>query len=201
MAKKENNENYRSRKHGLLLYPEDKSHVEALEKIKSYNYALICHDKDTDEKGELKKAHWHVVINFKEARWRTAVAKDLGITPNYIREIGNEEKALEYLIHFNEEDKHQYSVSEVEGPLKKKLERYIQQDDTPEEDKVEGMINYILSQEKRVKVADFALYCAQKGVWDVFRRSSVIFIKILEEHNRTTYETRQHELLMEEERF
>lgn len=196
---KEKNENYRSRKHGLLLYPEDSTHVEALEKIKSYDYALICHDKDKDDKGELKKAHWHVVINLKNARWRNAVAEDLGITPNYIRPIGNEEKALEYLIHFNEEEKHQYPIKEVEGPLKKRLERYIQQDDTPEEDKVEGMIAHILAQNKRVKVTDFALYCAKKGVWDVFRRSSVIFCKILEEHNQGVYEANRQEFLKGEE--
>lgn len=200
MSKNEKNENYRSRKHGLLLYPEDATHVEALEKIKSYDYALICHDKDKDDKGELKKAHWHVVINFKQGRWRNAVAKELGITPNYIREIGNEERALEYLIHFNEEEKFQYPIKEVEGPLKKKLERYIQQDDTPEEDKVEGMIAHIISQTKRVKVTEFALYCAQKGVWDVFRRSSVIFCKILDEHNQTVYEENRRDLLNEEER-
>lgn len=198
MSKNEKNENYRSRKHGLLLYPEDASHVEALEKIKSYNYAVICHDKDKDEKGELKKAHWHVVLNFQHMRWRNAVAKELGITPNYIRQIRNEELALEYLIHFNEEEKHQYGIKEVDGPLKKKLERYMQQDDTPEEDKVEGMIAHIVVQNKRVKVTDFALYCAQKGVWDVFRRSSVIFCKILEEHNLTVYEACQQERLKEE---
>lgn len=42
-------ENYRSRKHCLLLYPEEGSaHKKAIEYIKiNYDYALIVHDKDS----------------------------------------------------------------------------------------------------------------------------------------------------------
>lgn len=49
-------EKYRARVHMLLLYPDCESHVKAIEKIKqSYDYAMILHDKDCDENGEVKK--------------------------------------------------------------------------------------------------------------------------------------------------
>ena len=102
-------EKFRDRKFCLLLYPDDKSHMEALEKIKaSYDYAYVLHDKDAlEETGEIKKAHYHVVlISGKNAIWSSALSKDLGITPNYIQRCKNVDRALEYLVHFNEEEKY-----------------------------------------------------------------------------------------------
>ena len=112
-------ENFRSRKLGLLLYPDDESHVKALEKIRAYDYGLICHNRDVNkEDGEILKPHYHVVLSLKNAQWATAIAKELGITPNYIQQIRNEEAALAYLIHYNEdEEKQKYDVNEVHGPL------------------------------------------------------------------------------------
>lgn len=52
---------FRDRKFCAVLYPEDETHVAAIEKLKSggYNFAAIRHDKDVYEdgehKGELKK--------------------------------------------------------------------------------------------------------------------------------------------------
>ena len=77
---------FRDRKFVMVLYPEDASHAAAIEKMKSggYNFAAILHDKDVTEDNQPKKPHWHVVVRFKNACWNTAIAKDLGITPNYL---------------------------------------------------------------------------------------------------------------------
>ena len=75
---------FRDRKFVMVLYPEDASHAAAIEKMKAggYNFAAILHDKDVTEDNQPKKPHWHVVVRFKNACWNTAIAKDLGITPN-----------------------------------------------------------------------------------------------------------------------
>lgn len=109
----EEKNHFRDRKFCLLLYPEDETHVKALEHIKrNYNYALICHNRDTDENGEIKKAHYHVVIRVdgQNAIWNTSLAKDLEITPNYIQRCRNLDRALMYLTHYNEADKMQYEI-------------------------------------------------------------------------------------------
>ena len=73
------NEKYRSRAHMVMLYPDNQSHVEAMDKIaKSYDYAACLHNRDVwteeDEKrdprhkaGTYKKDHWHIVLRFKQA--------------------------------------------------------------------------------------------------------------------------------------
>ena len=115
-------EKYRSRVHMLLLYPSDESHVLALEKITlSYDYAYILHNKDIAEDGSIKKHHWHVVLRFNQAVWSSAICKELGIEHNYIENVKRFDNALQYLIHYNDTDKAQYSVDEVFGNLKQKL--------------------------------------------------------------------------------
>ena len=118
---------YRDRKFVAVLYPDDPSHVEAIEKLMSggYNFAAILHDSDVYEdgenKGELKKPHWHIVLRFKNAVWNTAIAKELSITPNYLEACKDVDAALVYLVHYGNPEKFQYEYEAVFGPLKLKL--------------------------------------------------------------------------------
>ena len=88
---------------------------------------MILHNKDILESGEPKKEHYRVVIHFKSARYKKAVAKELGIEENYI--TGCDLKAQpRYLIHIDDKDKdkYQYEIDEVEGTLKKLFLDYIE---------------------------------------------------------------------------
>ena len=96
--------------------------MEALKKIEaSYDYACILHDKDVDEDGVIKKAHYHVVLRFPNQTWSSALAKELGIADNYLEKPRSFDNALMYLIHYNDSDKYQYSIDDVKGTLKKRL--------------------------------------------------------------------------------
>lgn len=188
-------EKYRSRVHMLLLYPSDTSHVEALEKIKaSYDYAACLHDRDyfteADEKsnpanvaGTLKKEHWHVVLRFNQAVWSSAICKDLGIATNYIEDVKRFDNAIQYLIHYNDTDKAQYSPDVVFGNLKAKLIESINKVEKSEGEKVVELIEYIKGYDGRLSITDFASYCASNGYWSEFRRSGAIFVKIIDEYN------------------
>lgn len=180
-------EKFRDRKFCLLLYPDCAEHVQALEKIKaSYDYACILHDKDVlEDTGEVKKAHWHVVlISGKNAIWSSALSKELGLDGNYIQQCRNIDRALEYLIHFNEEEKHQYSIEEVTGTLNSRLNQLINCTNKTESDKVSELIEFIESYQGYLTISVFSKHCASVGMWDVFRRAGTIFIKIIEEHNQ-----------------
>lgn len=189
-------EKYRNRTHLLILYPEDETHMNALKKIeKSYDYAYILHDKDRDENGNIKKSHYHVVIRFTNQTWNSAVAKELNIAENYLEEPRNFDNALMYLIHFNDVDKYQYNIDDVKGPLKKRLREKINSVDKTEGEKVFELIDYIEKQENIIKVTEFAKYCAINGYWAEFRRSGMIFCKMIEEHNSNLNVKMANELL------
>ena len=181
-------EKYRARVHALLLYPEDSTHCQAIEKItKSYDYAMILHDKDYytegENAGEIKKAHWHIVLRFKQAVWSSAVCKELGIEQNYIEQVRKFDNALQYLIHYNDSNKAQYTIDEVQGTLKPRLIESINKGEKSEGEKVIELIEYIDSSQSKISIREFASYCAKQGYWAEFRRSASIFIKILDEHN------------------
>lgn len=188
-------EKYRSRVHMLLLYPDCEEHIKALAKIEqSYDYAMILHNRDywtdEDEKkdptktaGLVKKEHWHIVLRFNQAVWSTAICKELGIEHNYIENVKRFDNAIQYLIHYNDTDKAQYSIDEVKGNLKKKLVESINKVEKSEGEKVCELIEYIEKQDYKITLKSFASYCASNGYWAEFRRSASIFIRIIDEHN------------------
>lgn len=189
-------EKFNDRKFALLLYPDDSTHMQALEKIKqSYDCAYILHDKDmyledTEEhaKGDCKKAHYHVIIRVgNNARWSTAVCKELGIEHNYIEQIKNLDRMLMYLIHYNDCDKYQYDIKEVKGNLATRLKMLVNKDDKTEGEKVNEILDFINEQEDVLTVTKFARWCSTSGYWDVFRRSGAIILKCIEEHNEDIY--------------
>lgn len=190
-------ENLRSKTFNLLLYPEeDKSHLNALEYIRAhYDYAAICHNKDVfeedtiindvlHEKGTLKKSHYHVVLKFNNAKWDTALAKELDIKENYIEVGHNLKRSLLYLIHFYDDDKFQYSVEEVEGNLKSRLKEIVLGEGKTESEKVLDIFAEIDKCQYRIDYAIFVKHICKIGYWDVLRRSSSLILRYLDLHNQ-----------------
>lgn len=171
---------FRSAKMRLLLYPDDPEHVKALKIIEeSYEYAYILHEPEEDT----KKAHWHVVLRFKNAQWNTSIAKNLGISLNYIRNCNNLDKALQYLIHYNDFDKKQYDISCVVGPLVDRLKISLNKKERTEDEEAKIIIDYIDNQSEIISFTKFAKYCVDNGYWATFRRGQNIFRILINEHN------------------
>ena len=178
--------NERSIHWALVLYPnEDPTHKSALDFIKeNYSkYAFIKHDKDFLEDNSLKKEHYHIVISFSNYRWKSAISNELGITPNYIEKVRNIENALKYLIHYNNSNKYQYDINEVQGTLKSKLESYINNEDKNESEKVLELLEYIENSKSYIRIADFIKFVCSCNLYDIYRRSATTFMKLIEEHN------------------
>lgn len=180
----------------LLLYPdEDVTHAKALEYIKAnYDYAAICQDKDVyledtitngveHKEGELKKAHYHVVVRFKNARWITALAKELEISENYIRLSHNFVRSLLYLVHYYEPEKYQYPPNEVFGTLKQRFKEAYSSEGKSESEKIVDIFNEIDKCEFKVDFQVFVRRIASIGYWDVLRRSSSLILRYIDVHN------------------
>lgn len=179
--------NNRSRNWDLILYPqEDITHKKALEYIQDHYklYAYINHDKDINEEtGELKKQHTHIVLSFNNQKWRNSLALELGITPNYMQKCEKLDKSLMYLIHYNNEDKYQYDISEVLGTLKPKLERLILNKDKSEEEIILELMHIIKVYPTHLTITDFVEYVCSKGLYSHYRRSQSTFKLLIDEHN------------------
>ena len=186
---------YRDRKFCAVLYPEDDSHVEAIAKLQSggYNFAAILHDKDVYEDGEhageLKKPHWHVVIRFKNAVWNTAIAKELGITPNYLEVCKDVDSSLLYLVHYGNEKKAQYDYEEVFGPLKLKLATLLA--DTDEGTRALNLVEIVENSPGPIGFSELIKKAVAAGLYADLRRMGTFAVGLVREHNYECYRQEQ----------
>ena len=182
-----NPEKFRDRKFVAVLYPEDDSHKEAVEKLKAggYNFAAILHDKDVyedgDHAGELKKPHWHIVVRFKNAVWNTAIAKELGITPNYLEACKDVDASLLYLVHFGNEEKAQYNYEEVFGPLRLKLATLLS--DTDEGTRILNIVDIVESSPGPISCSELLKKAVAAGLYADLRRMGHLATCLVREHN------------------
>lgn len=175
------------RRFRLLLYPDDISHLNAVTYIFEHydKYIYILHDKDFKEDSEeLKKAHWHFIIEFKNGRHLSGVAKELKIEERWLLPCDRFEYALEYLLHFNDLSKYQYDIDECVGTLVGKLKDLINRDNKSECEKVIDILDYIDNTDGYCSYSSLVRRCADVGSFDVLRRSGVLLIKCIDEHNQ-----------------
>ena len=178
----------------LLLYPDDNpSHKEALECLfKYYNVLAICHNQDVylydefDEEGnikhsagDLKKSHYHVMIQFQNARYISAVAKELDIEEHLIQKCSSFESYVLYMVHRDEPLKHQYDVNDLQGVLIDKAVRILECPPTNEE-------QFFLIQNWILSHRDCKYY--QLGDWAVSHGCLNIFMKYQSYFKEVFYE-------------
>ena len=187
---------FRSRLYVAVLYPEDETHVACMEKLNTngYNFAAILHDKDLyedgDHKGELKKPHWHIVLRFKNAVWNTAVAKELGITANYLESCKDQDSSLLYLVHYGKEDKAQYDYEEVFGPMRLKLATLLA--DTDEGTRVLSIVDIVESSPGPIGTSELLKKAVAAGLYADLRRMGHLATCLVREHNYECYHLSQH---------
>lgn len=88
---------------------------ESFKELLTDSWAYVLHDKDTDENGELKAPHYHLYIEFQNARSFQAMRNKF--EGAHIEVAQNREFCIQYLIHRNNPEKHQYKIDEVESNM------------------------------------------------------------------------------------
>lgn len=190
-------EKIRSRVWCVLLYPDDDSHLNALDFIRSnYSYVAILHNKDTwtdedeannpDHKsGSLKKSHYHLIIKFSQARWNTSICSELSIASNYLEACRNYENACLYLLHSGLDDKFQYDLSELEGSLAADVEKFLKP--RSENERIALLLSLIdeMGFVTYRKLLDVAL---EHDLYSDVRRMGYILSRVIDEHNSSLTE-------------
>ena len=188
----------RSRIYVCLLYSDDQSHAFALEQLTNGSYASvgILHDKDVcvdantgeviydESTGQpaLKKAHYHFVVRFKNAKYALSLAKELSIAPNYLRPSVDFRAACRYLCHLDTPEKHQYSVNELIGPLAHQaLGEMTAQ---PEDDQAMRILE-IIRHSGYLTHEELTYICIHEHLWATLRRGGSWFMAIMREHNNS----------------
>lgn len=150
----------RNRNFAMILYPEDQTHIEALETIKKrFSYAYILHDKDKWEKdvinentgeiehrkGDPKKKHWHVLITFENARTDQAI-KDILENDKIHIEKSSFYEMTRYLIHLDHPQKYQYNSQEIITNIQERINNALKREYNKEEEKSRILLEYIFKE-------------------------------------------------------
>lgn len=178
---------FRDRKFCAVLYPEDPTHAACIDKLKSggYNFAAILHNEDVYEdgenKGEKKKPHWHIVLKFPNAVWNEPLAKELGITSNYLEKCKSLDAALLYLVHYGYDDKFQYDLNEVFGTLQTRLASLL--NDSDESTRALTIYDLIRNSPGIVSYTEIFEKACKAGLYGDFRRMGSGVMYLIKEHN------------------
>lgn len=180
-------ERYRTRAFVAVLYPEDPTHAACVEKLKSggYTFGALLHNEDVyedgEKRGQKKKPHWHIVLKYKNAMWNTAVAKELGIEPNYLEQCKSLDAALLYLVHEGYEEKFQYDYKDAFGPLKERLAFLLADND--EGTRALGVIDIITNSPGVIGYTELMRKCVAAGLYADLRRMGAFAVGAMREHN------------------
>lgn len=173
-------ENYKSYTFALILYRDSSNYDynEVIDYITTtyQKYAYIEHEPE----GEEKKKHTHVLLHFDNKRYRTSLSKELGIPINYIVKA-NLKPYLRYLIHYDDEDKKQYTYDKVHGPLKIMLIDITKANS--EEANFGEIVLYISQQERKITFHELTSYVLENGMYGAYRRNITAIKTLLKEHN------------------
>lgn len=166
-----------------ILYEEDKNYKKYIEYIKK-NYeevTYIIHDRDIDVDGKIKKKHTHILFKVGDnARHLTRVSKEIGIPSNYLQGC-NKKAMLMYMIHFNNKEKTQYKIEEVQGELQKDLKKIIEKT-KPEEERYKKIIEAI--QNRKIKdITQLICFGIGQNCLEDIKRMQYLLSKAIEEKN------------------
>ena len=109
----------RSRNFATVVYPES-APANWMDKLDSYHVSALvspCHDKDLNPSGELKKAHFHVLVMFEGVKNFETQVKPMF---NEIGGVGTERinsvrGYARYLCHLDNPEKFQYEPSKIKS--------------------------------------------------------------------------------------
>ena len=112
------NENKRARNWCAVVYP-DSAPKDWQNKLDALNLKWACsplHDKDVDDDGVIKKAHWHIVICYSGNKSFEQVKDDISFLncpiPQVCRDVRS---SVRYFVHKDHPHKHQYSSDDVKA--------------------------------------------------------------------------------------
>lgn len=147
----------------FIVYPEsapknwrtvlDETHIRWIESP--------LHDKDVNADGEVKKAHWHILLSFDGPVTVKAVNKIIGpLNTPEPRKVGSGRGLVRYMIHLDNPEKYQYPVEEIIGHNGVDVADYFKMTATDSLTVMKDMINYIY-ENKVDNYADFLMTCIE----------------------------------------
>lgn len=119
------------------------------------------HDKDHNDDGEAKKAHWHVLLTADGPITQKAAEKIIApLNCPSAQKVGSARGLVRYMAHLDNPDKYQYSVEEIIGHSGADVASYFELTYTNKLTAMKEIIRYIYDNEID-NYADFLMICIE----------------------------------------
>lgn len=143
---KTNRKDSRSKTWNVIVYPES-APENWKEQLVEQGVFFVCsplHDKDVLPTGEIKKAHWHVLLCFTSNKSYTQVLELTNTinapAPQKSNSTGG---SIRYMVHIDSPDKFQYNKSDIEVYGNIDIEQYFRITSGERYELIKEMIEYV----------------------------------------------------------
>lgn len=143
---KTNRKDSRSKTWNVIVYPES-APENWKEQLVEQGVFFVCsplHDKDVLSTGEIKKAHWHVLLCFTSNKSYTQVLELTNTinapAPQKSNSTGG---SIRYMVHIDSPDKFQYNKSDIEVYGNIDIEQYFRITSGERYELIKEMIEYV----------------------------------------------------------
>lgn len=166
------------RKFFFVCYPESCDIDSSIISSGADKYAYILHDADVDDNGTPKKLHYHVYIEYKNARQPSTISKNFNIAENNIEYCKSTRGCIRYLVHMNHKEKHQYNKELIESNGLD-IDKFL--DATTEGDRVEEILDLIeklVATDPKATLPTLIREVCSAGLYSEFRRGQTLFLTV-----------------------
>ena len=170
-----------SRTWEAVVYPDSESYnaAEVLAKVTEYfdKWCYILHDKDLNDDGTPKKAHYHVYGKFDTARILQSVSNALGVPVSSLRVVSSWRGAVRYTLHLDNPDKYQYLADDVVSNFE--IAKFLTVDD----DVQAARIFSFISSSRCTTVSELVAWAFSNGCYPALRRGFAVWSRLLSENS------------------
>lgn len=170
-----------SRNWEAVVYPDSESYVDAevLAKATEYfeKWCYILHDKDLNDDGTPKKAHYHVYGKLDTSRTPQSVANALGVGVSSLRAVSSWRGAVRYTLHLDDPAKYQYSSDDVVANFE--LTKFLIVDDDVQAARI---FSFIQSSHCST-VLELTAWAFANGCYPALRRGFAVWSRLLSENS------------------
>ena len=177
----------KTRNFELIVYPDSTTYDAAqlldLLPAKFDKWAYILHDRDTENTGELKKAHYHVYGARSSPVLLSTIANAFSFPVNDIRPVFDWNAAIQYATHVNDPDKYLYRPSDIISNFDHYALFKSKKDDAED---AKAIFQYI-ADTHCVNFTKLTQWALDNGYWASFRRGQSIWKELLWENRQRIY--------------
>lgn len=170
-----------SRTWEVVVYPDSESYVpaEVLAKVTEYfaKWCYVLHDKDVNDDGTPKKAHYHVYGKLDTPRTPQSVSNALGVGVASLRVVSSWRSAVRYTVHIDHPNKYQYSADDVIANFE--FAKLLNVDDDVQAARIFSFIN----SSRCTTVSELAAWAFANGCYPALRRGFAVWSRLLSENS------------------